>query len=168
MLQTSPPELPKQNPVENPAENSVEPGLSREVQVLLSAIQKGERVISIPFVVSILIMTFQRSLGGLCAVGPGKWPMGKVITATLITSIFGWWGIPFGPIFSIVSLYHLWFGGRNQTFAVLKSAVGPIEAKRILASVPKPKPTPGIWIVRAIILFQISLVVSFVVAVFRA
>ncbi|WP_426477569.1 hypothetical protein ACP3T3_20530 [Chryseobacterium sp. CBSDS_008] len=38
---------------------------------------------------------------------------------SLLTFFFGWWGIPFGPIYSISSLYRNFAGGKDVTQEVL-------------------------------------------------
>ncbi|WP_200266643.1 hypothetical protein [Luteolibacter pohnpeiensis] len=143
-----------------PAGGHEEASLHPDVIDFLERVKRGERVITIPYVLSILILTLQRSMGGIHYVNSSNWPMGRIIIATIVTSIFGWWGLPFGPIFSLISLYYLWFGGRDQTRTMLKSMVGPVEASRILANAVKPKPTAGIWIIRTIIVLDIYAVVQ--------
>ena len=41
----------------------------------------------------------------------GKGTLGPAIPYILISLLFGWWGIPWGPIFTIKSLYTNLNGG---------------------------------------------------------
>ena len=74
---------------------------------------------------------------------------------TLISLIFGWWGFPWGILWTPIALYHLWRGGRDCTEAFLIEAVGHADARRVLAAAPKPKAPPAIWIVRLLILVPV-------------
>ncbi len=127
---------------------------------LVGLITNGGRFVTCPYVVSIVILTFQRNMGGVKLVRTGDWPMQEVISATIITSLAGWWGLPFGPIYSILSLYHLWHGGRDATKEILTNALGGSEAGRVLANSHKSEPPKIIWVVRTIILLQLGLAVG--------
>jgi len=56
------------------------------------------RLCAFPYIVSILILTFRRTWGGLYCVNCRGMEMFK---AKLLTTFLGWWGIPFGPIYSL-------------------------------------------------------------------
>ena len=45
----------------------------------------------------------------------------KAFRPTLITLLFGWWGIPWGPVYSIESLATNLSGGRDVTEDVMDS-----------------------------------------------
>ena len=124
-------------------------------------VMNGRRLVIYPYVFSIVVMTLRRNMAGVHVVETGKWPMGQLMGASLITSLFGWWGLPFGIIWSFINLFHLWNGGRDLTKSVLTEALGKQEAKRILAIAPKPKPPGLIWVVRFIILIPLLAILSF-------
>ncbi|HEX7260217.1 MAG TPA: hypothetical protein VF258_00220 [Luteolibacter sp.] len=130
--------------------------MPREHRELAERVGRGERLVSYPFIVSIVILTSQRSMGGVRWVKSGDWPMAPLIRATVVTSLFGWWGIPFGPIFSGLSLFYLWRGGRDATKEVLINALGAQAALQIIKSSPNPNIPPAIWFARAIILIQLA------------
>ena len=52
---------------------------------------------------------------------------------TMITLFAGWWGIPWGPIFSIQCLYNSLSGGQDVTAQVQDT---------VLRSAPTPPPFP--------------------------
>ena len=87
---------------------------------LYSDIQKGGKFVVYTYVISIVVMTFRRSSKTIYYVKSNDssfcfgWPY------FLITLFFGWWGIPFGPIYSIGSLITT-FRGKDVTKAVLES-----------------------------------------------
>ncbi|MDB6078073.1 MAG: hypothetical protein JWO82_1820 [Akkermansiaceae bacterium] len=120
---------------------------------LVAAVREGQRFYVVPYVYSLVFMTSRKNMGeGVYTVTEGNWPTGEMVRAALVTGLFGWWGIPWGFIWSVPTLIRLWGGGRDLTPAMLKEAVGKDEAKRILATAAKPKKPQVIWAVRAIVL----------------
>ena len=118
---------------------------------------EGTRFVTLPYVVSIVIMTSQRNLGGIHEVRTGRWPVGEMVQAALVTVFFGWWGLPFGPLYSLLSCFYLCIGGRDATREILEKTVGREEARRILLTAKKPKLPVSIWVVRAIIITPLIL-----------
>ena len=43
----------------------------------------------------------------------------KSLPYTLLTLVAGWWGIPFGPIFSVMALFNNLKGGKDATKEVM-------------------------------------------------
>jgi hypothetical protein len=163
----SPPPLPPQvDPYAPPRENPVV--VDQTPGELEERVMRGYRFMTIPYVVSVMILSFRRSMGGVHEVNTGEWPMGQVIGATFITCLFGWWGIPFGILWTILSLFYLWRGGRDCTREILTQALGAQEAKRILAAAPRPKPPASIWLVRLVILIPVGLFVALVVSIINS
>jgi hypothetical protein len=66
------------------------------------------RLVVYPFVFSIVFMTFRRALTGLwCKTHRSQ----NLTIASIISSVFGWVGIPFGIIFTPIVLFQLAQGG---------------------------------------------------------
>lgn len=61
------------------------------------------RIAAFPYVVSLLLLTFRRAWGGLYC---KKCRSSEMTRAKLITLLLGWWGIPFGPIYSLGCLFE--------------------------------------------------------------
>lgn len=96
---------------------------------------------TIPYVISVVVLTFQRNMGGgLHEIRTGEYPIGKMIPAALVTVLIGFWGFPFGILFSILTCFYLWKGGRDATREILEDAVGREEALKILKAAPNPNP----------------------------
>jgi len=79
------------------------------------------RFVSYPYVVSLIVVTFQRAFSG-CWCRVHRVP--RWLAATLISSIIGWFGIPFGLLFTPISLLHLARGGiedKNANGQILRS-----------------------------------------------
>ena len=118
---------------------------------VLADIQNGGRYRTAMFCVSILILSFRRSMG-VRYVPAGQSNAGSALIASIITSLFGWWGIPWGPIYSIGSLIANFNGGKDVTLDVLSAHYDEAEAKGFLAGCQKSPATPGLWGLRALIL----------------
>ncbi|MCB9682205.1 MAG: hypothetical protein H6733_12130 [Alphaproteobacteria bacterium] len=84
-------------------------------------IDKGARFILFEYTISILIMTFKRP-SSIYFVRAGESRHKHGVKYGLITLFFGWWGIPWGPIYSIGSLLNVANGGKDVTNEVLNSA----------------------------------------------
>lgn len=119
---------------------------------LVDIVMSGRRFIVIPYVFSVILLSFKRSMGGVHLVKTGEWPMGQLFGAATVTTLFGWCGMPMGIIWSVICLFYLWRGGKDVTLQLLCRSVGGPEAKRILAASPKPLLPNSIWLLRLLIL----------------
>ncbi len=155
---SSPPPLPPVNPYAPPTNLADTP--PQASSPLIDSVMAGGRFITVPYVISVVVLSFKRSMGSVHYVSQGAWPMGEVFSATLITCLLGWWGFPFGLIWTFISLFHLWRGGRDVTGEILTREVGGQEARRILSMAPKPAPPRTIWLVRLIILVPVLVLVG--------
>lgn len=66
------------------------------------------RVVSYPFVISLLFVTFRRALAGIWC---DQHASLQRLMASLVTVCVGWWGIPFGLLYTPVALLTLARGG---------------------------------------------------------
>ena len=123
---------------------------------LVEAVQAGHRFYLVPYVISAVVITFRRNMGQVHEVSDGKWPVLPIAGATLLTSLLGWWGFPWGVAFSFATLIRLWNGGKDVTKDLLQQAVGTEEAKRILAAAPKPVKPPSFLLLRLLVLAGLS------------
>lgn len=81
-------------------------------------IEKGGKFVIYTYVISIILMTFKRPSNTIYYVKSGESPIKFGWSYLLITLFLGWWGIPFGPIYSIGSIVTA-FTGKNITEEVL-------------------------------------------------
>ena len=93
-------------------------GLS--VNDLNTELQRGGKFVIYQYCVSIIVMTFRRS-SDIYFVRPGENATTKGLGFTFITLFFGWWGIPWGPIYSIGSLVSNLGGGKDVTQEIINS-----------------------------------------------
>jgi hypothetical protein len=135
---------------------------------LVTEVMAGRRFVTYPFVVSLLLISFKRNMGGMRVVENGQWPIAPVFGASLVTILFGWWGFPWGIVWSPLALYYLWMGGRDSTKEILAAEIGAAEAMRVLKTAPKVRPPSSIWLVRALILIPVVLFCSLVYSIATA
>lgn len=91
-------------------------GMSNED--LERALNEGGKFVIFEYTISILVMTFKRG-SDIHFVRYGESAVGKALPYILLTLLFGWWGIPWGPIYTIGSLITDFGGGKDVTNEVV-------------------------------------------------
>ena len=87
-------------------------------------LQRGGRFVVFQYCISVVFMTFRRS-SPIYFIRAGENPIGKGIPFTLLTLVAGWWGIPWGPIWSAQSIYRNLSGGKDVTKEVSAALTAP-------------------------------------------
>jgi hypothetical protein len=90
------------------------------VDELNHELQRGGKFVIFEYCISIIIMTFKRPTD-VYFIRAGEGTVGKSIGFTLVSLVVGWWGIPWGPIYTIGSLFTNLSGGKNVTNEVIAS-----------------------------------------------
>ena len=85
---------------------------------LRTEIENGTRFVVFQYCISIIVLTFKRG-SAIYFVRSGESAVGKGLIYTLISLLLGWWGIPWGPIWTIQSLIVNFKGGRDITAEVV-------------------------------------------------
>ncbi len=80
-------------------------------------IQRGAKLVLYQYAISILVMSFRRS-SDIYFIPAGESAVKKGLPWSLLTLVAGWWGIPWGPIFSIQALVTNFKGGKDVTAEV--------------------------------------------------
>jgi hypothetical protein len=95
---------------------------------LQQEIQQGGKFVIYQYCFSLLVITFKRP-SNIYFISHEANAVIKGLPFTLLSLLLGWWGIPWGPIYTIQSIWINFKGGRDVTNEVIAS----------LASVaPKP------------------------------
>ena len=81
-------------------------------------VERGGRFVIFQYCVSVLVMSFKRP-SSIYFIKAEESALGKGLGFSLISLLFGWWGIPWGPIWTIGSLVTNSRGGVNVTSQVL-------------------------------------------------
>ena len=100
-------------------------------------IQRGGKFVLFQYCISIIVLTLRRP-SDIYSLRQGESTVSKGLPFTLLSLVAGWWGIPWGPIYTIQSVYNNSRGGKDVTQAVPNSlkaqagvpaAASPIPAK---------------------------------------
>lgn len=87
---------------------------------LQAELQQGGKSVMYQYCISILIMTFKRS-SNVYFIRHEENAVLKGLPFTLLSLVLGWWGIPWGPIYTIQSLWVNLKGGRDVTQEIMPS-----------------------------------------------
>jgi len=95
-------------------------------------IQRGAKIVCYQYCVSIVVLTFRRSSDAYY-IPAGESPVGKGLPWTLLSLVMGWWGIPWGPIFTVQSLIVNFKGGKDLTTELSALMSRPLPASSMAA-----------------------------------
>src|SRR5215472_15935622 len=92
------------------------------LQELKDALERGGRVVVFQYCVSLLVVSLKRS-SPMMLIKPGESAFAKGVPYSLISLFAGWWGIPWGPIWTLMTIATNLSGGKDLTTAV-RSTLG--------------------------------------------
>lgn len=146
--------------------------MNREQQLEQDNLRKGldneARIIRYDYTVSIILFTFTR-MSKPVMVLPFKSPVLKGMKYNLITLLFGWWGIPMGPVHSLASLFHNFRGGSDCT-AEIAEKTGWELTSRVMeyrtSETRKKTARAARWARYSVILGICSLILNYLSAIF--
>ncbi len=81
---------------------------------------QGAKFVMYQYTISIVVMTFKRS-SDIYFIRAGESGTIKGLPFTFISLFLGWWGIPWGPVYTIGSLYNNLSGGKDVTKEILQT-----------------------------------------------
>jgi hypothetical protein len=87
---------------------------------LQQELQQGGKFVIYQYCISILILTFRRS-SDVYFIRYEENAIVKGLPFTFLSLVLGWWGIPWGPIYTVQSIWVNFKGGRDVTKEVLAS-----------------------------------------------
>jgi hypothetical protein len=85
---------------------------------LQAEVQRGAVFVRYQYCISVLVMTFKRS-SAIHFIKAGRSRVGPGAAYSAISFICGWWGIPWGPIWTISTMTTNFNGGKDLTAAVV-------------------------------------------------
>ena len=89
-------------------------------------INRGGKFVLYTYCVSIIVMSFKRS-SSIYFIKSGESAFIKGLPFTLTSFVFGWWGIPWGIIYTFGCLFTNIGGGKNVTAEVMQSIQQPTK-----------------------------------------
>ena len=90
------------------------------VQQVQDAVARGGRFVVYQYCFSVLVMSFKRS-SDVHFVRPGESAAKKGASYVATSLVAGWWGIPWGPIWTLSTVFKNLGGGVDVTRQVLNS-----------------------------------------------
>jgi len=81
---------------------------------IIAGLDRGGKFVLFTYAISIVVATFRRS-SSIYYVEPGDSAVKYGLKHTLTTLVLGWWGIPWGPIYTIGALWTNLSGGKDVT-----------------------------------------------------
>jgi hypothetical protein len=93
-------------------------GMSREQ--IRAELLRGGKFVVFQYCVSLIVVTFKRA-SDVYLVRPGDGMLGRSLPFSLISLVLGWWGLPWGPIWTIATITSNCRGGRDVTPEVIAS-----------------------------------------------
>jgi hypothetical protein len=90
-------------------------------------IGRGGRFVIYQYCISVVVMTFKRG-SNIHFVKAGEGSIGKGAGLSALTLLLGWWGIPWGPIYTVQTLWVNFRGGRDVTQEVMAQVTAPAGA----------------------------------------
>ncbi|RYZ18872.1 MAG: hypothetical protein EOP49_49090 [Sphingobacteriales bacterium] len=85
-------------------------------------VKMGSRFVVFPYTVSIVLATFKRS-SSIYFIHPEEKSIKYSYKHILANGVAGWWGLPWGPIYTVQSLYHQLSGGKDITDEVMSHLI---------------------------------------------
>ncbi len=85
---------------------------------LATELQQGGRFVIFQYCISVIVLTFKRP-SDIYFVRGHQSAATKGLGFTLLSLVAGWWGIPWGPIFTVSSVATNLSGGKDVTREVV-------------------------------------------------
>ena len=86
-------------------------------------ISNGAKFVIFQYTISLLVITFKRNSDVYFVKSHEKAAV-KGLPYTILTFVLGWWGIPWGPIYTIQALSKNLSGGKDVTEHIAPSVIG--------------------------------------------
>lgn len=111
-----------------------------DAHTIRNQVDHGARFVIYQYCFSVIVMTFKRP-SSVHYIKPGHSRLARGAPFSAISLLFGWWGIPWGPIYTMQALTNNFSGGIDVTNEVLAS-FGPVHDTSTGAPLPPPMPVP--------------------------
>lgn len=95
-------------------------GLS--VAQIQQMVENGGKFVIFPYTVSIVVATFKRG-SSIYFVRPEEKSIKHSLKHVLVNTTLGWWGFPWGPIYTINCMYHQMMGGKDVTDEIMSHLI---------------------------------------------
>lgn len=100
------------------ADYSVQEALSWPRQELLRQLEQGGRFVFFEWCVSFFLFSVRRATP-IVYLRPNEWGWVRGLPQTIISVLFGWWGLPWGFIYTPMAIFTNMSGGCDVTHQVV-------------------------------------------------
>lgn len=90
---------------------------------IAAEVNSGAKFVFYYYTISIIVLTFKRT-SDIYFVRQNEKAVVKGLPYTILSFLLGWWGIPWGPIYTIQGLAKNLSGGKDVTEQILPSFIG--------------------------------------------
>jgi hypothetical protein len=101
------------------AQGAIDSAAAQRLQAVLDA---GIRYVVFQYCISVLVVTFKRA-SRVYEIGPGANTFRLGLRYSAVSLLLGWWGIPWGPIWTIGTVFTNCQGGKDITHDLLAASV---------------------------------------------
>lgn len=133
VIPSKPPLIPPPIPVPALDLRSIAGVQGMSVADLQQAVAAGAKFVRFQFCISVIVMSFKRS-SPIIFLRPGESAFSKGLSYSLISLLAGWWGIPWGPIWTLTTVADNVSGRKDLTAPVLAVLGMPMPA--VITSTP--------------------------------
>jgi hypothetical protein len=99
-------------------------------------IQRGAKFVRFYYCISALVITMRR-FSQVYYIKPEESVLAKSLPYTLVSLVAGWWGIPWGPIYTVQSVYENCTGGEEVTGQIRSAVVKATQTRSMAAATGK-------------------------------
>jgi len=85
---------------------------------LQQQVSDGGRFVYFAYTISLIIVTF-RDVSGVYLIRSGENSAGKSFLFTIVSFLIGWWGVPWGPKYTMQAIWTNLKGGKDVTDEVM-------------------------------------------------
>ena len=110
-------------------------------ELIRDEVARGGRMVIYVYCVSLLVVTIKRPTS-IHFVRAGQNPGVRGLPFTLVTLLLGWWGFPWGPIYTIGALITNLSGGKDVTSQVAANLFPPPMPAYVGSGSWPPPPQP--------------------------
>ncbi len=107
-------------------------------------VQEGGKFVVYQWCISIVVMTFKRGTD-VYYIRPGQSAVVPGLPWTLLTFIVGWWGFPWGFVYTPTALFTNLSGGKDVTYAVMAQLMPKPAAMPLATAYDLDVPLKNPW-----------------------
>ncbi|HEU4497621.1 MAG TPA: hypothetical protein VFR70_11265 [Flavobacterium sp.] len=85
-------------------------------------VSQGAEFVYFPYTISLVVVTLKRA-SSIYFIRPQEGKFKYSYKHFGVNALLGWWGLPWGPVYTIGSMYHQLSGGKDVTQAVLSELI---------------------------------------------